>query len=407
MAVTDDARFGAAPDEHKEPFRIGMLLNDSRYRSITLQVIALALFLAGVVWLVLNAAANLEALGKDFNFGFLFQPASYDIGQTLIDYTSRSPHWKAAAVGLLNTLLVAVLGIIAATILGVLAGVARLSNNWIVAKLMTVYVEVFRNVPLLIWILLAIAVYSFGFPTPRAAYERGEEVWVAFTNRGIYLTWPDFQPGSWVVVAAFFAGLVAAFLFRAYARKRQLATGEQLPWVKVGLALVLVPPLVAYFLAGQPIGLDRPSLRGFNMGGGVEIQGALFALWVGLSVYTGAFIAEVVRGGIQAVSKGQREAASALGLRPNRVMNLVILPQALRIIIPPLISQYLNLIKNSSLAIATGYFDITGTLGGVTLNQTGREMECLLLLMAVYLTISLTVSFVMNIYNERVALKER
>lgn len=403
-SVTDT---GPLPEEREESFRLSMLLNDSRYRSITLQVITLALFAYGVWWLIDNTIQNFADLGKTFSFDFLWAPASYDIDQTLIDYNSRSPHWKAAVVGILNTLLVAVLGIIAATILGVIAGVARLSSNWIVARLMTVYVEVFRNVPLLIWILLAIAIYSVAFPSPRGAFEPNEELWVAFTNRGIYLTMPDFQDGAWVVMLAFLAGLVATWAFRRYAKRRQARTGELLPWVKVGLALVIVPTVAAYFLAGQPIGLDHPALRGFNMAGGFRMSGALFALWIGLSVYTGAFIAEVVRSGIQAVSKGQTEAAGALGLRPGRIMNLVVLPQALRIIIPPLISQYLNLIKNSSLALATGYYDITGTLGGVTLNQTGREMECILLLMAFYLFVSLTVSALMNVYNKSVALKER
>ena len=395
------------PAERSEGFRPSMLLNDSRYRGITLQVLTMALVAYGVWWLVNNTLDNLAAQGKELSFAFLWQPSGYDIDQALIDYSSRSTNARAAVVGILNTLLVAAMGIVTATILGVLAGVARLSSNWLVARIMTVYVEVVRNVPLLIWILLSIAICSVAFPSPRAAYEPNEAVWAAFTNRGMYITVPDFLEGSWVVLAALGAGLVAAWAYRRYALREQMKDGQQRPWVKVGLALILVPPVIAFFLAGQPIALDQPALRGFNIAGGFRISVALFALWVGLSIYTAAFIAEVVRGGIQAVSKGQREAAFALGLQPGRVMSLVVLPQALRIIIPPLISQYLNLTKNSSLAIATGYFDITGTLAGITLSKTGRELECLLLLMAFYLTVSLTISAAMNVYNKRVALKER
>ena len=388
-------------------FRPSMLLNDSRYRSVTLQVITLVLVVAGFVWLGWNAKENLEALGKDFRFDFLSQPASYDINQTLIDYTSRSPHWKAAVAGILNTFVVAILGIVTATIMGVLAGVARLSNNWIIARLMTVYVEVFRNVPLLIWILVAIALLTDVFPGPRNPWLLPGEIG-AITKRGVYLPALTFGEGSLWVVAAFVLGIVAAFLFRRWARERQMRTGQILPVVPIMLALVIIPPLVVEFIGQSTIGVSYPEANRFgNFSGGFEMSGALFALWMGLSLYTGAFIAEVVRGGIQAVSKGQREAAAALGLRPGRVMNLVVLPQALRIIIPPLISQYLNLIKNSSLAIATGYMDVTGTLGGITLNQTGREMECIILLMSFYLTVSILVSAVMNAYNKRIALTER
>ena len=403
-----------------------MLLNDKRYRGITLQVITALALVFSVWWLVSNVAAQFDLLGKEFSFRFLRAPASYDIDQTLIPYTSRSPHWMAASVGILNTLLVAFLGIVFATILGVLIGIGRLSSNWLVARLMTVYVEVFRNVPVLIWIIISISIFTTIFPTPRDAWTLGGGLgtlleWVTFglysgepigqiatfTNRGIRLTAPVFQEGSGPLVAVFFVSLAAAYAFYRYAKARQMRTGDQLPWVTIGLALVLIPTLATFFALGRPIGLDVPELRGFNFTGGWRVSGALFALWLGLTVYTAAFIAEVVRSGIQAVAKGQREAAFALGLPPKRVMNLIVLPQALRIIIPPLISQYLNLTKNSSLAIATGYFDITGTLGGITLNQTGKEMECLLLVMLFYLLISLSISSLMNLYNSRVALKER
>lgn len=405
MAVTSDPP--------SEGFRLGMLLYDTRYRSLTIQVVALMGFMLGVGWLASNALANLAALGKPLGFKFLWDPAGYDINQRLIEYTSQSPHWKAAVVGILNTLLVAFLGCILATILGVLIGVARLSNNWIVAKLMAIYVEMFRNVPVLLWIVFAMAIFIETLPAPRAF--RGENpeasmfLWdsVALTNRGWYTPAPTFQDGSWLVVAVFLASIVGVFLFGRWAKARQEQTGDILPtfWIKLGL--LIVPTLLFFFIMGRPIGLEYPELKGFNFKGGIYMRNSLIALWLALSLYTAAFIAEIVRAGILSVSKGQTEAAFALGIKPKWTMNLIILPQALRVIIPPLISNYLNLTKNSSLAIAVGYMDVTGTLGGITLNQTGREMETLLLLMLVYLIISLSISAVMNAYNERTKLRER
>ena len=397
-------------------FRIGMLLSDTRYRGITLQVIALFVLMLVFAWLVDNTVKNLAALGKDFSFGFLWQPSGYDINQHMIDYSSRSSNARAALVGILNTLLVAVLGCITATVLGVFAGVLRLSQNWLIARLMTVYIETFRNVPVLIWILITAAVVNEFFPSPRefrldadgnaaaSPYLGGALV---LTNRGIYAAAPVFHEGSGIVIWGLVAAIVIAILFGRWARRRQEETGEILPtgWIRSGIILGI--PLVLFFIAGMPISLEYPELKGFNFQGGIYGRDSLIALWLALSVYTGAFIAESVRAGILAVSKGQTEAASALGLRPGRTMQLVILPQALRVIIPPLISQYLNLTKNSSLAIAVGYMDATGTLGGITLNQTGREMECILLLMAFYLVTSLVISMGMNWYNSRVKLKER
>ncbi|MGF1657956.1 MAG: amino acid ABC transporter permease [Rubrimonas sp.] len=396
--------FAAEPP--RPTFRIDMLWNDARYRSTFIQAVALMVVMLGVGWLTSNVVENLAALGKDFRFGFLWETASYDINQRLIDYTSRDTHARAALVGILNTLLIAVLGCVAATIVGVLAGIARLSKNWLVAKLMTVYVEGFRNVPVLIWILMIAAVVNDTLPPP-SAY-RGEETGAfVMTNRGFYAPRPIWGDGSLAVVVAALAGLIGAILFRRWAAARQAATGEQLPRGWITLLIVALPPVLAFFATGRPIGLEYPELRGFNFVGGIMMRDSLIALWLALSLYTGAFIAEIVRAGILSVSQGQTEAAYALGLRPNRTMNLVILPQALRVIIPPLISQFLNLTKNSSLAIAVGYMDVTGTLGGITLNQTGREMEAILLLMAFYLTASLTISSAMNWYNSRVKLVER
>jgi len=430
-----------------------MLLYDSRYRSMTIQIIVLIAFMLGAAWLINNAIINLALAGKPFSFSFLGEPSSYDINQRLIDYSSRSTHARAALVGVMNTLLVAVMGCVVATIIGVIVGVLRLSRNWIVSRIMTVYVEAMRNVPVLLWIVLFMAIVIETLPQPRDF--RGDDATasmvlfdsVAITNRGVYVPEPLFSrglgdipilPGQTVeactsyydvtdsenagfladdcgiiqisldliaILAVLFAGLLVRKLILQRAQRIQNATGDRPTTWHIGLAVVAVPTLLVLWILGFYLGY--PELKGFNFKGGTHLRSSLIALWLALSLYTAAFIAEIVRAGIMAISKGQSEAAGALGLRPGRIMRLVVLPQAMRVIFPPLISQYLNLTKNSSLAIAVGYMDVTGTLGGITLNQTGREMETLLILMAIYLVISLTVSSAMNAYNERTKLKER
>ncbi|GIT89197.1 amino acid ABC transporter permease [Roseobacter sp. OBYS 0001] len=389
-----------------------MLINDTRYRSMTFQAIALLALIVAIAYLANNLLTNLAAQGLNISYGFLGDPAGYDINQRLIEYDSQSSNARAAVVGILNTLLVAFLACIMATVFGVIAGVLRLSNNWLVAKLMSFYVEIFRNIPVLIWIIIIFTIMTAVMPAPRAF--RGDEPEAtmllgafAFTNRGIYIPAPIWGAGSMVVVATFIASIVGVFAYRRYATNLLYETGRLLPMGWPSLAIFFVPTIVMFFIMERPVSLDMPVLGGFNFQGGIQIGAPLIALWFALSIYTGAFIAENVRAGIQAVSKGQTEAASALGLRPGRVMNLVVLPQALRVIIPPLISQYLNITKNSSLAIAVGYADITATLGGITLNQTGRAIECVLLLMLFYLVISLSISAIMNVYNKTVTLKER
>ena len=393
-------------------FRLSMLINDKRYRSYTFQFLALMVLICLMAFLGWNLMQNLAAAGLNISYSFLGEPAGYDINQRLIEYNSQSTHWRASVVGVLNTLLVAVLGCLMATIFGVIAGVLRLSNNWIVAKIMAVYVEIFRNIPVLIWILIINALFLAALPQPRAFRGDNPEATMlfdafAFTGRGIYMPKPVMYEGGWIVVAAFILSLIAIFVYRRYARKSLFDHGVVLPVLWPSLAILFVPTLAMFFLLGSPMGLEYPALKGFNFKGGIWARGSLLSLWFALSIYTGAFIAENVRAGIQAVSKGQSEAAASLGLRPGRIMNLVILPQALRVIIPPLISNYLNLTKNSSLAIAVGYMDITGTLGGITLNQTGRAIETILLLMAFYLTISLGISAIMNVYNNSIKLKGR
>ncbi|WP_445809747.1 amino acid ABC transporter permease [Yoonia sp.] len=399
-------------DHPRETFRISMLLYDARYRSLTIQVVAAMLIMLFLAQLVDNTVTNLAVLGKDISFSFLWSTAGYDINQQIIPFTSQDTHARAALVGILNTLLVAVLGCILATVIGVLAGVLRLSKNWLVARVMTFYVECMRNTPLLIWILIVFAVMTEATPQPRDFREGGTAAMifgdsVAVTNRGVFIPNPIWADGSGIVVAILILSIIGIFVLRYVARKRQEDTGQQLPVLRLSLAMLIVPVTLAFFALGRPITLDYPVLGGFNFEGGLQVRNSFIALWLALSLYTSAFIAEIVRSGILAVSKGQTEAAFALGMQPNRTMQLIILPQALRVIIPPLISQFLNLTKNSSLALAVGYMDARSTLGGITVNQTGRELEGILLLGIFYLITSLIISSAMNFYNSGVKLKER
>jgi general L-amino acid transport system permease protein len=422
-----------ATDAPNDRFRLSKLVYDTRYRSYTIQIVVLVLFAMAVAWLLNNTVQNLEARGKQFSFAFLWQRAGYDIGQQLIPYTNDDTHFRALLVGLLNTLVVAFWGCIFATVIGVVVGVLRLSNNWLIGRLMTIYVEVFRNVPLLLWILLSYVILSETTPSPRdfrvtdemaAAGEAPAASMILFgtvaiTNRGMNIPSPLFERSLGSVDLGFLSlnlNLLAVILviagsvwanrrILASARAVQEATGDRpVTWWKS--LLVLFGPIVALkFILG--LHLEIPELTGFNFQGGILVAHSFTALLIALSLYTAAFIAEIVRSGILAISRGQTEAAYALGLRPNRTMSLIILPQALRVIIPPLISQFLNLTKNTSLGIAVSYLDLRGTLGGITLNQTGRELECMLLMMLIYLTISLIISSFMNLYNSTVQLKER
>ena len=396
----------------RDKFQFSMLLNDKRYRSYTFQFFALFILICAMAYLGKNLLENLAAAGLNISYSFLGEPSGYDINQRLIEYNSQSTHLRASIVGVLNTLLVAFLGCIAATFFGVTAGILRLSNNWIVAKLMMIYVEIFRNVPVLIWILIIHSIFLAFLPQPKAF--RGENpeatmLWdaFAFTGRGFYIPKPIFNDGSSIVIITFILSIIGVFAFRYYARQKLYSEGKLLETRWTSVAIFFIPTILIYFALGDPITLEYPELKGFNFKGGIHARGSLISLWFALSIYTGAFIAEVVRAGIQSVDKGQSEAAGALGMRSNFIMNLVILPQALRVIVPPLISFYLNITKNSSLALAVGYMDITGTLGGITLNQTGRAIEAVLLLMLFYLAISLSISAIMNVYNRSIMLKER
>ena len=382
------------------------LFFDKELRSITIQVITMALLCAFFFFIVNNAITNLETIGKGYSFSFLWDASNYDINQTLIEYDSRSPHWRAALVGIINTLLVAVAGIILSTIVGFLLGVLRLSSNWLINRVVYVYIEYVRNVPVLLHILLVHGIVVNTLPIPKNAMMAFDGS-LFLTNRGFYTPKPLFEPAMWAVFIAFIIGIGFIIWFKGYARKVQDATGKIYPVLWISLAAVLLFPFIVYFIAGAPLTWEYPELKGFNFKGGLVLRPEFVALWIALSLYTAAFIAEIVRAGIQAISHGQTEAAYALGIRPGRTMQLVIIPQALRVIIPPLSSQYLNITKNSSLAIAIGYMDIVATIGGISLNQTGREMECMTIVLAIYLTFSLMISAFMNWYNKRMKLVER
>lgn len=388
-----------------EKFKIGMLLSDTRYRGTSLQVITFIIFVAVFFWLVDNTLKNLALLGKDVSFNFLFLRAGYDINQRLIPYSSDSTHGRAAVVGILNTLLVAFVGCVIATILGLFVGILRLSKNWLVAKLMSAYIEGFRNVPVLLWIVMVFALLTEFTPAPKAFKGADPQATmlffdsVAITNRGTYFPAPILNEGAYWVIFIFILSVFAVIFLKRYADKLKRETGKDFPTFLVSIAILIFPSTILFFALGSPVSLEYPYLKGFNFRDGIHLRNSFLALTLALALYTSAFIAEIVRAGIMAISKGQTEAASSLGLRPNKIMNLIILPQALRIIVPPLISNYLNLTKNSSLAIAVGYMDVRGTLGGITLNQTGRELESMLLLMGFYLCVSLLISSVINYYN--------
>ena len=381
------------------------LYNNPKIRSAAWQIG----LLAALVWFgyefALNAKANLDAQRIASGVGFLGNTAGFGVNQSLIAYSETDSYGRVFLVGLLNTLLVSGLGIVFATLLGFVVGISRLSPNWLLARLAGGYVELIRNLPLLFQILFWYLAVLGTLPGPRQSISIFGEVFVS--NRGIIVPAPVFGPGSSYVVAAFALGLLATFALARWARRRQEATGVQFPVLRVGAALVVGLPLLALVVTGFPIGLEKPELRGFNFVGGLRLIPEFVALLVALSTYTAAFIAEVVRAGILAVSRGQTEAALALGFRRALVLRLIVVPQALRVIVPPLTNQYLNLTKNSSLAVAIGYPELVAVFAGTTLNQTGQAIEIIGITMAVYLSISLITSLLMNFYNARIRLTER
>ncbi|QFT09658.1 amino acid ABC transporter permease [Vibrio sp. THAF190c] len=395
----------SVPSQEKPQAKSANLLYNPTFRSVVFQIIALGALAAFFYTIVNNALTNLDARGIATGFDFLSQEAGFGIGLTLVEYDETFSYGRTFIVGLLNTALVSVLGIILATVLGFTMGVARLSSNWLVSRLAAVYIEIFRNVPLLLQIFFWYFAVLQALPSARQSLSLGEAI---FLNvRGLYFPAPVFEAGSSIVIAAFIAGIVATIIINIWANNKQRLTGQQTPMGRIALGLIVVLPIIVYFIMGMPISAEYPALKGFNFKGGISIIPELAALMLALSIYTASFIAEIVRSGINAVSHGQTEAAMSLGLPRSRTLKLVIIPQALRIIIPPLTSQYLNLTKNSSLAMAIGYPDLVSVFAGTTLNQTGQAIEIIAMTMGVYLTLSLLTSALMNIYNRKVALVER
>jgi general L-amino acid transport system permease protein len=380
--------------------------NDPKVRSIAYQVALCLVILFLVYGAVSNAIENLRRANIASGFGFWNNTAGFDISQTLIAYSSQaSTYGRAFWVGLLNTLLVAGLGIVFATVLGFVIGISRLSKNWLLAKVAGSYVEIIRNLPLLLQLLFWYNAVLKALPDIRESITVGGALYL--NNRGLFLPKPSTLTGFGWVEIAFVGGIVASIAFYIWARKRQERTGQQAPTLWVTLGLVVGLPIVVFLLSGAPILFESPQAGRFNITGGIEVLPEFAALLFGLSIYTAAFIAEVVRAGLLAVSRGQVEAAYSLGLQPRPTLRLVVIPQAMRVIIPPLTNQYLNLTKNSTLAVAIGYPDLVQVFTGTVLNQTGQAVEVVAITMLVYLTISLMTSFAMNVYNRRMALVER
>ncbi|WP_413113582.1 amino acid ABC transporter permease [Thaumasiovibrio sp. DFM-14] len=381
------------------------LLYNPAARALFFQV----LLLAGVGLLIYgainNALVNLEQRGITTGFDFLGDTAGFGIGMSLISYDETHTYGATFVVGLLNTALVAGLGVVLATVLGFLVGIARLSKNWLLRHVAAVYIEIFRNIPLLLQILFWYTVVLQALPSPRNSLSLANSI---FLNvRGLFFPALEFYPGaSWIGLSVL-VGLFAVVALHIGSHRKQRKTGHALPAWRLSVLVMLVLPTLAFFLAGKPIGIEYPVLKGFNFRGGIDVMPELFALLIALAIYTAAFIAEIVRSGIMAVDRGQTEAASALGLPSISVLKLVVIPQAMRVIIPPLTSQYLNLVKNSSLAMAIGFPDLVSVFAGTTLNQTGQAIEIITMTMAVYLTFSLLTSLLMNIYNRKMALVER
>jgi general L-amino acid transport system permease protein len=378
--------------------------NDPKIRSIAVQVIMLLVIGFFAYEIVDNTITNLTKRNIASGFDFLNKASGFDLIQSLIVFTSESSYGQALLAGFLNTLLVSSIGVLLATLLGFIIGIMRLSRNWLLSSIATLYIEAIRNVPLLLQMFVWYGVVLKSLPGPRQAINISDMFFLS--NRGLNMPDTVYGDSAWLGLAGLAAGIIGAIVLRSWARKRQAATGQPFPYVLTGIAMILALPVLALLVAGWPITFDYPVLGGFNFSGGTVIIPEFMALLVALSIYTASFIAEIVRAGIQAVSHGQTEAANALGMRSGITTRLVVIPQAMRVIIPPLASQYLNLTKNSSLAVAIGYPDLVAT-GGTVLNQTGQAVEVVMIWMIVYLSLSLITSGFMNWFNARMRLVER
>ncbi|MCL6268509.1 amino acid ABC transporter permease [Sansalvadorimonas sp. 2012CJ34-2] len=375
------------------------------FRSVFFQLLFIGLLFLLVATIVNNTTENLEQRGITTGFDFLNQEAGFGILQSLIEYDETHTFGRTFVVGLLNTALISVLGIALSTIVGFLVGIGRLSGNWLIARLSTAYIEIFRNIPVLLQILFWYIAVLRTLPSPRQSIALGDSIFLNL--RGLYLPSPVFHEGPELVLIALALALVVTIGFIRWSHQRQEKTGKSLPNFRIGLGLLVVLPLITWFASGQPVSWDTPVLKGFNFRGGFAVIPELIALLLGLTFYTASYIAENVRSGIEAINKGQTEASGALGLHTGQTMRLVIVPQAMRVAIPPLATNYMNLIKNSSLATAIGYPELVNVFMGTTLNQTGQAIEIIAMTMAVYLTMNLLVSLFMNWFNKRMALVER
>jgi len=377
---------------------------DPKKRAILFQIGTLCMVGLLAYYLVSNTLINLEKQSIATGFGFLNRESSFEIGESLISYSSADSYARALLVGALNTLKVAFVGIIITVILGAVVGIARLSTNWLVSKLAAIYIEVMQDIPILLQLFFWYAIFYETMPSPRQALNPIGGVFLC--NRGVTFAVPAAHPAHIYILIAFILGCVLTYILKRWAKRRQDRTGQLFPVFRVSIVMIFGLPLLTWLAFGAPMQMDVPELTGFNFKGGMTVSPEFIALLMGLVLYTAAFVAEVVRAGIQSVSKGQREAAMSIGLRPAMVLNLVILPQALRVIVPPLTSQMLNLTKNSSLAVAIGFPDFV-SVANTTINQTGQSIEGVALIMLVYLFFSLSTSAFMNWYNKKVALVER
>ena len=389
----------------KKPQANVAFYNNPENRAIIYQVVALAGIFLFSYFVINNMFINIEKRGINTGFDFLWNEAGFGIIQSLIPYVESDTHGKVFFIGLLNTLLVSFIGIFFSTIIGLLIGIGRLSKNWMISKLSMVYIETFRNIPILLQILFWYNVVLASLPGPRQSLSYFDSIF--FNNRGLYIPSPILQSGFTAVIIAFILAIVAVFYLTKWAKKKHDETGEEFPVVLTSLAILIGAPVIVFFVSGMPATLDYPTLKGFNFKGGWNLIPELLALAFALSIYTATYIAEAVRAGIEAVPKGQKEAAASLGLKDSIILKKVVLPQALRVIIPPVINQYLNLTKNSSLATAIGYPELVTLFAGTSLNQVGQAIEIILMTMAVYLTISIFISIVMNYINAKMQIKER
>lgn len=381
-------------------------LNNPQNRAIIYQVVALLFVIFLAYYFTSNMFENVEKRGITTGFSFLDDVAGFGISQTLIPYDDgASSYYDVFIVGLLNTLLVSVIGVFVASVLGLLIGIGRLSQNFLVSKLSLVYIETFRNIPILLQILFWYNVVLAALPSPRQSFTYFDSVFL--NNRGLLTPEPIFESGSGFILVAFILAVIGVIFLGRWAKKRHDLSGEEFPLFKVSIAILIAAPLLVYFISGQPVSAEYPVLKGFNFKGGLAIIPELLALIFALSIYTATYIAEAVRAGIEAVPSGQKEAAKSLGLKDHVILRKVVLPQALRVIIPPVINQYLNLVKNSSLATAIGYPEVVTLFSGTTLNQVGQAIEIILMTMAVYLTISIVISLVLNWVNAKMEIKGR